>query len=200
MNDGVVDKKLICYIGVMGSGKSYRTKKMCRENPDFVEINVADTLRNVVWKTIGWTPQTEERYELFKESVFISSSLPSVKFTGRDILQRLGTDGIRSIDPNFWINAWKNAVYDNIYFKEKSVVCSDVRFVNEVFAALELENKNIHTEFVFCDYHSNRYDKNSKHESEKLAQWLKKTYPDLKDGDIIPKNVLYSISRNPELI
>lgn len=194
------DKKLVCYIGVMGSGKSFRTKKMCQENQDFVEINVADTLRNVVWKMIGWKPPTEERYELFKESTFISSTLPSVKFTGRDILQRLGTDGIRSIEPDFWINAWKNTVYDTIYLKGKSVVCSDVRFVNEVYAALELENKNIQVEFVFCDYQSDRYDQKSKHDSERLAQWLKRTYPDLKDGDVIPKDILYLISRNPELV
>lgn len=194
------DKKLICYVGVMGSGKSYRTRKLCEENPDFIEINLADALRNVVWKTIGWEPPTEERYELFKESVFISSTLPSVKFTGRDFLQRLGTDGIRSIDPDFWITAWKNSVYDSIYFKERSVVCSDVRFVNEIYAALELENKNIKVEFIFCDYKSKRYDGKSKHKSEKLAQLLKKKCPDLKDGDEIPKQVLYELAKNPELM
>nr|DAV24952.1 MAG TPA: deoxynucleoside monophosphate kinase [Caudoviricetes sp.] len=194
------NKKLICFIGVMGSGKSFRTKKLCKEDKNFVEINVADSLRNVVWKVIGWKPPTEERYELFKESMFISSSLPSIRFSGRDLLQRLGTEGIRSIDSDFWINAWKNSVYDSIYFNDKSVVCSDVRFTNEVYAALELENKNIHVDFVFCDYKSNRYDSKSKHESEKLAQWIKKTYPDLKDGDIIPKSILYQISKNPELL
>ena len=49
----------------------------------------------------------------------------------------------------------------------KRIVTADVRFANEVKA---IGSSDHH--FVFCDYHSDRYNPAPDHESEKLTQSL----------------------------
>ncbi len=49
--------------------------------------------------------------------------------TIRQVLQLVGTEKLRSIDDNVWINAWKNKV-NNMAFD--ILTCPDVRFPNEL--------------------------------------------------------------------
>ena len=47
--------KLICFIGVKGSGKSYQSKKLC--DLGFKEINFADDLRDMAYDIINYIPE-----------------------------------------------------------------------------------------------------------------------------------------------
>ena len=57
------------------------------------------------------------------------SSRSGTFLTVREILQYIGTDVLRSIQPNCWVNATFNSIED-----DESVVISDVRFPNEIKA------------------------------------------------------------------
>ena len=95
--------KLRVYIGVIGSGKDYKAQQEC----DTV-LNFADAVRKDIWKLIGWEPKTSEEYEIFKKTEFFGNSLDlkghNISFTGRDLLQRYGTDIRREEYPDYWAN------------------------------------------------------------------------------------------------
>ncbi len=49
--------------------------------------------------------------------------------TIRKVLQLVGTDKLRSIDDDVWINAWKNKINNMVF---DILACPDVRFPNEL--------------------------------------------------------------------
>ena len=62
-------------------------------------------------------------------------------WTGRLLLQAIGTEVFRAIYPNVWADAWKRRVEDAYGFGTDTVICTDCRFPNEVQAA---ETMNAH--------------------------------------------------------
>ena len=200
--------EIVCFLGVIGSGKDYQAQKLVNER-GFVHINFADDLRQMAWDILGWKPETPEEYEWFKkqEMVFISRKPcdETDKITGRQFLQNLGTEAMRKRDPNFWANCWRNQVLENLAIG-KNVCCSDLRFSNELSTALSIKKhyllignsanlEDVSTKLIFCDYKSSRYDATNTHKSEKLAQAL--LSQGYQDGDILDKNVLiYRESKN----
>jgi len=174
--------KLICYVGVMGSGKDFNAKKYIEENPKTKHINFADELREMAWDILGWRPNKNEEYDAFKRTDFkdCGELRSDLSFTGREFLQRLGTEALRKRDPNFWVKCWVKKVQEALN-DGYDVVCSDCRFDNELRFAIGINySANLSTPaspyFVFCNYISDRYDSINTHESEKFAQTL------LKDG------------------
>jgi len=177
--------KLICFVGVMGSGKDYNAKKYIEENPNTVHINFADELREMAWDILGVKFEGEQ-YDKFKEGTlnfqyfdqYMEDSEQLV--TGREFLQHLGTEALRKRDCNFWVKCWVSKVQEALN-AGKDIVCSDLRFDNELRFALGINySANLSYPavpyFVFCNYISDRYDSINTHESEKFAQTL------LKDG------------------
>lgn len=182
--------KLICYVGCIGGGKDYQAKKYIAEHPKTKHINFADELREMSWDILGWRPNTNEEYEDFKKLSLISNEEVSrIEFTGREYLQRLGTEALRKRDPNFWVKCWVNKVQEALN-NGYDVVCSDCRFENELRFAIGINySANLHTPaspyFVFCNYISDRYDCTNEHESEKLAQqFLRDGFQDQQSIDI----------------
>lgn len=204
--------RLICYIGVIGSGKDYQAKRYISENPNTLHINFADELREMAWDILGWRPNTNEEYEDFKQSNmcqyveadkgYCLANIARIDFTGREFLQRLGTEALRKRDADFWANCWKRKVNKAIA-QGYDVVCSDLRFTNELECALSLkisDNPANHDyvsltpDFIFCDYKSERYDDTNTHESEKLAQHLLDC--DFMNGDRITDEFLKGVIKN----
>ena len=66
-------------------------------------------------------------YEEKKKTFF-----PNVNLTGRELLQKVGTEWGRSLNPNIWVNLLFNKIDDagyKMYYKH--TIISDVRFKNE---------------------------------------------------------------------
>ena len=165
--------KIRVYIGVIGSGKDYLASKEC----DTV-VNFADALRSDIWRMVGWEPKTPEEYEIFKKLEFRGNALDlkghNISFTGRDLLQRYGTDIRRAEDPDYWINRLLHMLglyRDNILRKDFTVGISDCKFENEALALIQFSSAwNIPLTFVHTTYESDKYFPYSDHESEKFAQ------------------------------
>lgn len=174
--------KINVYIGVVGSGKDYAARRDCN-----TQLAFADQLREDVWTMLGWRPKTDDEYEEFKRSTFVpagyepSSIKHQIKVTGRDLLQRYGTEVRRKEKDSHWVDA----LLRQLEFRTdlgKTVGITDCRFPNEVRGLIQFvrqQNKELsdiglsslyELNFIHCDYHSGRYDAAQTHESERLAQ------------------------------
>jgi len=190
--------KLICLLGVIGSGKTYRAEKLVKEE-GFIHINFADELREISWEILKWRPKNEQEYEDFKNGLIYISSMDG-RVNGRQFLQNLGMS-IRKRYPNFFTECWR-AKAIHILETDTSVVCSDLRFINELEYVLDIQCSNINycslnKEFIFCDYRSNRYKANDNHESERLAQGI--LIDGYKDGDRLYYNYFKNYKKERRL-
>ena len=164
------------YIGVIGSGKDYRAKQECD-----IQLAFADQLREDVWKMIGWKPKTPEEYEMFKSALFnpayFELEFNGPVFTGRDLLQKYGTEVRRAEDEKHWCDCLiRRLEVLSSTNNGNSIGITDCRFYNEVSALIKFAKRanklgyNIQLEFIHTDFKSDRYNSTAEHESEKLAQ------------------------------
>lgn len=159
---------LTCFIGVIGAGKDYQAKKLVTEQ-GYKQINVADTLRDMTWEILNWTPDTTEEYESFKSNGI------TYFLTGREFLQNLGT-ALKTRHKSYWAKLWSATVVKELN-KGNNICCSDIRYIDELDEALKLNGSYIpalddfvNVQFIFCDYRSDRYNNTDTHISERLAQ------------------------------
>ena len=169
--------KIKVYIGVIGSGKDFMAKKETD-----VQLAFADALKEEVWEMLGWKPKTTEEYEEFKAQKWKLPGDRLYYFTGRDILQRYGTDIRRKEDPDYWakklvdklilFNSMSMPLYPNkLPLHKCNIGITDCRFENEIIQLIKFSDKYlVPLTFVHTDYKSDRYDAKSNHESEKVAQ------------------------------
>lgn len=166
------------YIGVIGSGKDYIAKQECD-----IQLAFADQLRDDVWKMIDWKPKTPEEYDMFKRSTFSAfnrignSNALLPLFTGRDLLQRYGTEVRRSEDEKHWCDCLiRRLEVLSSTNNGNSIGITDCRFANEVSALIKFAKRanklehDVQLEFIHTDFKSDRYNYTTEHESEKLAQ------------------------------
>lgn len=176
-------KKITAFIGPIGSGKDYRCALL--EQQGYQKIAFADSLRELTWAIIGWHPDNTFEYDLFKSEEFhnmIHDELPNIAFTGREFLQRLGTDARKILDQDIWLKAFKKRIEES---KHDKFCVSDLRFENELEFIKSLGD-TYEVEIIFTNYKSPRYNCTDSHDSEKLAQeFLRQEYD---DGDIIFKS------------
>ena len=165
------------FVGVIGSGKDYEGKKIFNKEPDkSCIIGFSDGVRDYTWKLLGWKPENQEEYDLFKRSIF-TCKLPRFKgLTGREILQKVGTDLMREYDINVWANVWTKKVLEmNNTQTISNIIVSDVRHPNEVGALFSICNKlNCKVTIQFTNFKSDRYEIND-HESEEMAVAITKS-------------------------
>lgn len=170
-------RKIYFFMGVMGSGKStYASllpKMFPNEKWNFVDFKTA--LTEYVSKFCGY--DITKNYDSFKQNVFgiddikvsdeLKSRFPNI-LTGRDLLQKIGTELFRNYDKEFWVNEFDKRINS----LDGNIACCDCRFENELRYALTLINKfDVH--FIFCNYPSDRYSL-SNHASEIMAQKMLK--------------------------
>lgn len=170
--------KIYGFCGVMGSGKGYHCQQLC-EKEDFIQVDFADCLREMVWRMLDWSPANAEEYDLFKKGEFYVPNYG--KLNGRLLLQRIGAT-MREIDSNFWVKQWKATIDRYISMGYNNICCSDIRYENEIEMMKSFKG-TAKVVIEFCDYHSERYNAESTHESEAMAiKMLKDGY---KDGDLV---------------
>lgn len=156
--------KVIAFLGFQGSGKDYQCYKLVKCG--YKKLAFADPLRKLACKVIGLDfDKAMEQYDELKKTELING------YTFRNILEQLG-EGVREIDPSFWIKAVINDIRGSI----KNVCISDMRYPNE-FLEIHDYCKEHKIEFhaYLCDYHSDRYDANNPHSSAQLANYLVNT-------------------------
>ncbi len=165
-------------MGCIGTGKTYNFNILAATRKvELIEFKTA--LIQLIENSFNLKFNTASEYEEFKQSVFgvdikkseeLLKSFPNL-LTGRKILQIVGTEIVRNIQPDYWVNQFKKAVKNS---SADTIACCDCRFPNELQAAIDLENEGYKVCFVYCDYPSNRSDFTNTHASEKMAQQLGK--------------------------
>ena len=166
--------KVYVFLGCMGSGKTYYADFIAKK-VGALRLDFKTKLVEMVYNVLG-IPESFD-YEQFKASNFEVKGT-GIGFSGRQFLQRFGTDLMRNqVDNDFWckslIGRIKMLPAGRIgnHYETVPVAIADCRFFNEI---LELKKAGFDTEFYLTKYHSERFDDTSTHESEKLAQALMK--------------------------
>lgn len=201
---------LILILGVAGAGKDFKADKFIEDSKAFgktmVKINFADELREMMWDLIAWKPAHDLEYEWFKQGRFSltvedgSNKSEVQRGSNRILLQRMGTEVIRKRFPDMWAQLWaekaKRAIEEN-----KKVVCSDLRFLNELEYAMRLctgkDYKPCTKTFIFSNYISDRYNATMDHPSEKLAQRIRRDGH--QDGEELSFDYLSKLIQDEEL-
>ena len=144
-------RKIVAFAGVQGSGKDYRCQQLLKQG-NYKKMAFADALRKIMFLTLGIPfEQGMEHYEELKETPLYNGQ------NLRQMLEHLGTEGIRSYDNDFWC---KCLIKDIDEASEDLNICiSDLRFYNEYKYLKEYcDKKGYEFSFIFCDYHSDRYN------------------------------------------
>lgn len=133
---------LLGMIGYKRSGKDAFAAAIQTDPYNFVKLGFADPLReaaydaNPIVGTFALTVDGKLRVDEWHYADVIDALgyeaakdyVPEV----RAFLQRFGTNAIRKIAPNFWVDQALGRIDENL--KERSVVVTDVRFPNEAEA------------------------------------------------------------------
>ena len=109
--------KIICISGHAQNGKTTTANTLVKQLTNIgkhvKEINYADYLKFVAQKYYDWNGEKDEY--------------------GRSLLQQLGTDIVRNINSNFWVNIVEMTI--NTLFAPEGVdyvIIADARFPNEI--------------------------------------------------------------------
>ena len=164
------ERKIVAFIGRAGSGKDYQCQLL--QEHGYVHLAFADALRDIAFNCFGISETEHVFYDYLKSHDCIELRLPDdyTKFNFRTFLERLGTQGIRKWDNDFWCRCLINTLKENQYRK---VCISDMRFINEYkYLKKYAEDNGYEFQVIFCDYHSDRYQENNNHESAKMGNFF----------------------------
>ena len=174
-------RKIMAFAGKAGSGKDFRCQQLLKQG-NYKRMAFADALRKIMFLTLGIPfGQGMEHYEELKKTPLYNGQ------NLRQMLEHLGTEGIRHYDNDFWC---KCLIKDLDEVPEDLNICiSDLRFYNEYKYLKEYcDKKGYEFSFIFCDYRSERYQEFNPHASARLANFLKEIgYADgdeIKDDDM----------------
>ena len=182
-------RKIVAFAGRQGSGKTFRCQQLVKQGT-YEQMAFADALRDIAFSSLGLSKETGNKYYedmkakdcIHVDMHHVNPELDSYTINFRKFLEYLGTEGIRKYDKDFWARALVNSI-DKLS-EDVSVCISDLRFHNEYKFLKEYADKHgCEFDFIFCDYHSDRYVENNMHASARLANFLKEI--GYEDGDII---------------
>ena len=117
---------LIGLIGAAGCGKTSVADRLTQRF-GFGQLSFADPLKNMVADQFGWDRADLDDLE-FKET---PQSVGKIEVTPREMLQYLGTEVFRQINPNHWVEKAERDM-PTVHGAAKGIVFPDVRFLNEV--------------------------------------------------------------------
>lgn len=197
-------------IGCIGSGKSYRLQSfiddVTAKGYKVVTGDFSDGIRDLVTYIITGTMANSidvnsEKYGQWKGQIVGEIKDPftmdGCMLSGRDLLRNVGEGAKLIAGPDVWAKYTGEKVYDEAVRGEKreGVIFGSVRFPVEAEAVCRVA-KLLHRDpmFIFCDYHSPRYDCTSDHVSEKLAQAILQT--GATDGEDVTNHVKQILWKN----
>ena len=183
-------RRIIAFAGKAGLGKSFRCQQLAKQG-NFKSMAFADALRDIAFSSLGIDKELGQKYyEDLKALDCIEVMVcdqqgdlhQHIRMNFRKFLEYMGTEGIRKYDKDFWARALVNHI-DGLP-EDVNVCVSDLRFHNEYkFLKEYADSHSCEFEFIFCDYHSDRYEENNGHASARLAAFLKEV--GYEDGDHI---------------
>ena len=155
-------REVIAFIGRQGSGKSFQSKKIVSER-GFKKLSFADPLREIAFNIIGMDfDEGMKKYDELKRTELING------LNFRNILENLGAS-IRKYDRDFWANA----LLTNIKGCPDNIVIDDMRYPNEFeIVRTYCVSQGYDFKAYFCNYQSDVYDENNKHESAQMSNYL----------------------------
>lgn len=153
-----MEKKIVVFIGVQGSGKSYNAQWHADFSDDpTTTLAFADAVYLIAKSLVG-SQLTEEicrSKHNFKHAKF---TINGIEMSGRQVLQMIG-EGARLVNPRVWIDRLLSNVTDAFLRSlawsrdELTVLIDDCRYPNEVLALIDYaKNKNCRIDFVHCKY------------------------------------------------
>lgn len=160
--------KVVCISGHAQHGKDTAAQMMRRilwgYGKKVLIIHNADLLKFMCKQLFGWNGEKDER--------------------GRTLLQYVGTDVVRSQQPDFWVEYIVNVLkmFDNEW---EYVIIPDCRFPNELYMLREWGFDVVHVKIDRGDFDNGLTDEQKAHPSETA---LDSTVPDVtvhNDGTLI---------------
>lgn len=139
-------KEIIAFTGTIGSGKSTCQTIVSEMYDGNCELlNFGDVLKKLCVKVFPNYPlksfygnqnEKEEKHFCYNNNL-----------SGRTIMQMIGTDIIRNIDEDYWVDCMRRDIW---YSPKKYIIIGDVRFNNEAKFITDLGGK-----IIFLKYLSN---------------------------------------------
>lgn len=117
--------QIVCFIGVIGSGKDYAADKLVKKG--FIKVKIADEIYNETANEFSINLSNYENKEHFKITPI---SIEGKIISGREFLDNKGKYR-RTKNRDYWVNEWWQKIKPLID-KNKNVTCSDLRFLNEL--------------------------------------------------------------------
>lgn len=211
--DEKIPVEIYAFVGVIGSGKSYRLEQMKKkysgDGQVVITADFSDGIRDLTRQLFEYGAHfgdvNSQEYRDWKENVAcvtVHNGVVVNSFTGRDILRNVGEFTKCIAGQDVWARYTTQSLYSRIAYQPfRSDVCvqgvrvliGSVRFKCEAQSIFELfRNVTANLDsfvdpslhFIFCDYHSPSYDAASSHVSEALAQAVLDT-GEYRDGDDI---------------
>jgi hypothetical protein len=125
---------LIGLCGYIGAGKTTVANLLVEEH-EFDALAFADKLKTVVDDVFCLN-----EWEMRNDQTWKTTPHPKLGgHTPREVYQQLGTEGFRSINPDVWLNYLKQKLADDYEADYTDIVVTDVRFVNEAKAIIEMD-------------------------------------------------------------
>jgi hypothetical protein len=175
---------IICLVGVIGSGKSYRAKRLAEQG--YIELTLADEVKKLSHDLLNISIP-KNKLTLFKDKGKISVVGENI-LSNIDVRQFYINVGqklkIYFNNENIWIDKLIEKIKIRLSEGHTKIVISDVRFQNEFLSLIKLiiPNYELSLKMIFSNYKSSRY-KIIDSDSEQFAQsFINKG---LQDGDEI---------------
>jgi myo-inositol-1-phosphate synthase len=158
--------RVILILGVAGSGKDYVAKQMLETLPNAKMFKFADLIVDIASDIYSLNLRDPQVYEDFKKD-------------RRFVLQNLGESLKTRVCPSIFTNDVARRIDEIMCEAEESeehnYIISDCRYPGEiVLTEANLGAEDCEILCYFTDYHSERYNPNLEHKSEKFAQFLVK--------------------------
>lgn len=141
--------KVFCISGKAGSGKDTFARLFCEiaseDNLTTLVVHNADLLKFICRSYLGWNGEKDA--------------------AGRSLLQHIGTDVIRAVKPNYWVDF----IADMLTFFNGAwdyVLIPDCRFPNEIERLRSAGFDVMHVHIDRPDFQSGLTEKQMKHASE----------------------------------
>lgn len=166
-------RKIVSYIGVIGSGKDYKANKLAMEK-NVPVFDFSDGVRDFTFSFLGWEPSNDKEYSDFKGKMFpmVMPGHGLFYITGRKFLENIGKR-MREFDPDFWADYTIRQIEEQLMNNPDmdTIIVGSCRYANEAEALFSLTYDGVaDVQFIFCDYRSERYESDRDDESEWFAQ------------------------------
>jgi GTPase SAR1 family protein len=177
---------LIGIVGQAGSGKSTLADYLVSKY-NYIEYAFAHPLKEGLIKLFG----IDKKY--LYEQEFKHIPIPDLGITGRELMQKFGTEIMKGSVPmmfpnmnlgkynNIWIKLAKNKIDECRLYTNKSLIISDVRFLNE--SSFIIDNAGIIIKIIRPNINSEQLSNDEKwHSSEIEMNGIKTHVTIINDG------------------